>query len=139
MPRPAAGSGFIEEQDATELRSNQIVGATVLGTSEEELGEIDELVLDRDGKVTGAVLSVGGFLGVGSKKVAVPWESLEMRNGRTLVANLTREELEGAPVFRTQEDIEAERERAARQAAAPATGGVGGVGTPPPSGASPGG
>ncbi|MBV9735327.1 MAG: PRC-barrel domain-containing protein [Acidisphaera sp.] len=57
-------------------RSSRIVGANVYNDSNQSIGTVNDLIVGDDGKVTTAVISVGGFLGIGSKLVAVPYDQL---------------------------------------------------------------
>jgi len=52
------------------------VGATVYNDSNQSIGTVDDLIVGQDGKITTAVISVGGFLGIGSKLVRVPYEQV---------------------------------------------------------------
>ena len=54
-------------------RASKVIGSTVLNDANESIGTIDDLLVSPDGKATYAVLSVGGFLGMGSKLVVVPY------------------------------------------------------------------
>ena len=57
-------------------RSSQIVGAIVYNDRDERIGSVDDLIVGQDGRISEAVLSVGGFLGIGAKLVAVPYDNL---------------------------------------------------------------
>ncbi len=57
-------------------RASQILGATVYSDQHQGIGGINDLIIDPDGKVKEAVISVGGFLGIGSKLVGVPYDQL---------------------------------------------------------------
>ncbi len=59
-------------------RSTQLVGATVYSDKgqDQDIGTINDLIVGSDGKITEAVISVGGFLGIGSKLVGVPYDQL---------------------------------------------------------------
>jgi sporulation protein YlmC with PRC-barrel domain len=59
-----------------EWRSSQIVGAAVYNDRDERIGSVDDLLVGQDGKISEAVLSVGGFLGLGAKLVVVPYGQL---------------------------------------------------------------
>jgi PRC-barrel domain protein len=59
-------------------RSSRIVGADVYNDNGQGIGTIDDLIVGQDGRVGTAVVSVGGFLGIGSKPVAVPYERLRL-------------------------------------------------------------
>jgi sporulation protein YlmC with PRC-barrel domain len=58
-------------------RSSKIVGADVYNDQNNSIGTIEDLIVDKDGKITDAVISVGGFLGIGTKLVAVPFDQLK--------------------------------------------------------------
>ena len=60
-----------------QLETKDIIGTRIKNPEGKDLGEIDELLIDRDGKVTHAVLGVGGLAGVAEKKVVVPWSALK--------------------------------------------------------------
>jgi len=65
-----------------DFRSSQIVGATVYNDHANSIGTIDNLLVDNSGKISEAVISVGGFLGVDSKLVAVPFSQLKFEQSR---------------------------------------------------------
>ncbi|MGR3584658.1 MAG: PRC-barrel domain-containing protein, partial [Pseudooceanicola nanhaiensis] len=73
----------------------------------ETIGDVNDVIFDGEtGELTAAILSVGGFLGIGSKQIAVDWDQITIDNdANTLTSNLTREEAEAAPeyAFRDQE------------------------------------
>ncbi|MES1265813.1 MAG: PRC-barrel domain-containing protein, partial [Variovorax sp.] len=58
-------------------RASTIIGSSVVNDAGESIGSVDDLLVSPDGKETYAVLSVGGFLGIGSKLVVVPYSSLK--------------------------------------------------------------
>ena len=69
---------------------------------ENKIGEVNDILLDADGKIAAVIVGVGGFLGVGEKDVAVPFNALkvtEKDNDRYLVMNTTKEALESAPGY----------------------------------------
>uniref|UniRef100_UPI00300BE466 PRC-barrel domain-containing protein n=1 Tax=Pseudooceanicola nanhaiensis TaxID=375761 RepID=UPI00300BE466 len=84
-----------------------INGATVVSPGGETIGDGNDVIFDGEtGELTAAILSVGGFLGIGSKQIAVDWDQITIDNdANTLTSNLTREEAEAAPeyAFRDQE------------------------------------
>jgi sporulation protein YlmC with PRC-barrel domain len=74
----------------------------VYDTKENKIGDVNDVLLDKDGRITAVIIGVGGFLGVGEKDVAVPFNSLKMaeKDGDAyLVMNTTKETLEGAPGY----------------------------------------
>lgn len=86
-------------------RASEVIGLNVTTPDKEDtIGEIDDLVLDADnGKVRYAAVSVGGFLGIGDKLIAVPWQAfkcLKDEDGNSyLTLDTTKEALEKAPGF----------------------------------------
>lgn len=100
---PAPGS-YASEQTADEWRSSKLVGLNVYNANDEKIGDINDLLLGADGKISSAVIGVGGFLGMGEKLVAVPFGDLkfsrdENGNVRASLAS-TKEALEKAPDFK---------------------------------------
>jgi sporulation protein YlmC with PRC-barrel domain len=85
------------------FRSSTIVGMNVKNPQGEDLGEVNELVIDlQTGRVRYAALSFGGFLGVGDKLFAVPMEALTLKQGeddRYFVLNVDKEKLKTAQGF----------------------------------------
>ncbi len=83
------------------LSATSIVGSKVINTTGEQLGNIKELMIDLDdGQIAYAVLSFGGFLGLGDKLFAIPWEALVFRaEDHTVVLDVDKEVLKDAPGF----------------------------------------
>lgn len=83
------------------IRGVKLIGKSVQNRAGEDLGDIEDLVIDLpEGRVAYAVLSFGGFLGVGDKFFAVPPDALEWSaDDDTLVLNVERSVLEQAPGF----------------------------------------
>ena len=61
-------------------RSTKLVGLSVYNTNNESIGDISDLIVDRDGKIEAVVIGVGGFLGMGEHSVAVPFEQIKFVN-----------------------------------------------------------
>jgi sporulation protein YlmC with PRC-barrel domain len=83
------------------LSASTISGDPVVNRQGEDLGKIEDLVLDIDsGRVAYAVLSFGGFLGMGDKLFALPWQSLELdADNHRFILDVAKERLENAPGF----------------------------------------
>ena len=83
------------------LSSSSIAGTTVVNAQGENLGNIKELMIDTDsGRVAYAVLSFGGFLGLGDKYFAMPWEAFRINSEEEkFVLNVDKERLQNAPGF----------------------------------------
>jgi len=78
-----------------------LIGTDVHNESDEDLGEIKEFMLDmRTGNVAYAVLSFGGFMGMGNKLFAVPWTALRLdTTNKCFVLHVEKAQLESAPGF----------------------------------------
>src|SRR5215510_10893020 len=117
--QPATGPGTTREPSVTypatpgltspglmhEAYASKLIGATVKNTQGENLGKIDDLVIDpKDARIKSAVLSIGGVLGMGAKTVAVPWDKVTMGSERdTVVVAMAKDDLERAPVWQKSE------------------------------------
>lgn len=62
------------------IAAGSLIGTKVHNANHETIGKVDEVFLDRDAKVTVVAISVGGFLGLGAKEVAVKWSDLTIAN-----------------------------------------------------------
>jgi hypothetical protein len=76
-----------------DMRGEQIVGQTLYGADGEEIGEIDNVVLRAENNRPAAVVGIGGFLGIGSRDVAIPLDDLRMGPDNRLTTNLTKDTL----------------------------------------------
>lgn len=83
------------------MGADTLIGNDVVNMKSENLGDIKEIMLDmRSGKVGYAVLSYGGFLGVGEKLFAVPWNALTLdTENKRFVLNVEKDRLKDAPGF----------------------------------------
>lgn len=99
----------VEEQSSDEVRGDWIGGATITSPEDEVIGKVVDLIIDTaDGAVTAAIVSVGGFLGIGAKQIAVDWNELEINyDGQEITLAITREEAENAPeyAFRDRQNL----------------------------------
>ena len=83
------------------LSAGSLTGNRVRNPAGEDLGKIEELMIDLpSGRLAYAVISFGGFLGIGDKLFAVPWQALTWsETGREFIMHVDRSELEEAPGF----------------------------------------
>ena len=106
-PPPAASSTKDTAELGTKLPADAISISTyynedVYDTQDNKIGDVNDILLDKDGRLSTAIIGVGGFLGVGEKDVAVPFKALkvaEKAGDRYLVINATKEALEKAPGY----------------------------------------
>ncbi len=85
---------------STGYRTSKVVGSTVVNEANETVGTIDDLIVTPTEKVPFAVLSVGGFLGMGTKYVVVPFGSIQVKNKQMVLPGATKESLKALPEFK---------------------------------------
>ena len=94
---------------AADMLASRLIGLDVHNLQNEEIGEIDDLIIDEGKSIRGVVLSIGGFLGMGERHVAVQPGSLivtrEGPNNLKAVVNTRKEELQTAPVFKFEGNL----------------------------------
>jgi sporulation protein YlmC with PRC-barrel domain len=84
-----------------QVRASKVVGASVYNDQNQSIGSVDDVLMtDNDHKAATAVISVGGFLGMGSKLVSVPFDQLKIENDRIVMPGATKPSLEGMPEYR---------------------------------------
>jgi hypothetical protein len=102
---PAAVGSFVDKQQASDWRGSKVIGATVYGPDNASIGEVNDVLIGSDGKIRAAVIGVGGFLGVGQKYVAVPFEQLNITGKpdsssiQKITVTFTKDQLKDAPTF----------------------------------------
>jgi hypothetical protein len=84
---------------ATGYRTSKVVGSTVVNDANETVGTIDDLIVTPNANVPVAVLSVGGFLGIGSRYVVVPFSSLQVKGKQMVLPGATKDSLMALPAF----------------------------------------
>ncbi|MEZ0171811.1 PRC-barrel domain-containing protein [Microvirga sp. TS319] len=68
--------------EPNQVMASDVIGTRVVSTNNESIGDINDVVVDRDGRVMAVVVGVGGFLGIGEKNVAVPFDALEFASSQ---------------------------------------------------------
>lgn len=99
------GDTFLAEQKLTEyLAKDRLLGAKVVGPEGKIIGDIEDLIINSDREVVGAIMGVGGFLGFGEKKVAVSLKalSIEVTDGKMNVVMpvANKDVLAAAPAYK---------------------------------------
>lgn len=65
-----------------QMMGSDLRGTKIYGANNEDIGEIDDILIDRQGQVVAVIVGVGGFLGIGEKDVAIPFQSLDIVNAQ---------------------------------------------------------
>lgn len=108
MNEPTAANGNAVQASPTLITASRVKGAAVYNLFGDKIGSVDDLAIDRrSGEVQYALMSFGGFLGIGEKFHPVPWSVLKYDTKREgYVVTLTKEELAGAPSY-TEDELAA--------------------------------
>ncbi len=90
-------------QSPGDLPSSQLVGATVYNSADENIGEVEDLIISSNGSVSAVVIGVGGFLGLGEKMIAMPYNALTAEQGDNNSLKIkvegTKESLKSMPAY----------------------------------------
>ncbi|WP_114947133.1 PRC-barrel domain-containing protein [Microvirga calopogonii] len=78
----AAAGQFMTQMQSNQIMASDLIGTRVVSANNESIGDVNDVILDRNGQVMAAVVGVGGFLGIGEKNVAVPFNSLEFMSAQ---------------------------------------------------------
>jgi PRC-barrel domain len=90
----------------SQSRLDSVLGREVRTRVEEDVGRIVDILADRQSRVQAAVIEFGGFLGIGTRKIAVDWSAISFENDgkRTIViVDLSRDQLRLAPEYKPNE------------------------------------
>jgi len=99
----AIDKSTLSEMSTDQIRAEDLVGTTVYGANDANVGEIGDVILTQDGKVDAVIIDVGGFLGMGEKEVAVGMDKLSFMTDtdghKYLYTSFTEEQLKAAPAY----------------------------------------
>ncbi len=92
--------------DRGDVRASKLIGTAVYNDRDEKIGSVDDLVLGKDNKADDVIVSVGGFLGMGTKLVSVPYIQLKLgdtknasSSNKVVLPGATKESLKTQPEF----------------------------------------
>ena len=106
---PAAAQGATQTVEVAKVdvqklsagyRASKVIGSSVLNDANEAIGKIDDLLVSTDGKAPYAVLSIGGFLGMDSHLIVVPYDSLNLIDNKIVLPGGTKDSLKMLPEFK---------------------------------------
>jgi hypothetical protein len=89
---------------AAGYRASKVIGSSVVNDANETIGKIDDLLVTRDGKEPYVVLSVGGFLGMGTRLVVIRYDSLKFADNKIVLPGGTKDGLKMLPAFQYSKD-----------------------------------
>lgn len=112
---PSTTAATTTQQSANQWRGSQLIGLDVYNSADENIGDINDVILGKDGRIELVVVGVGGWLGMGEHSVALPWEQVRFvdtpRKGDSANAeqgekpdhamvNMSKEQLKALPAFK---------------------------------------
>ena len=100
MPQTVELAKVDVQKLAAGYRASKVIGSNVVNEENEVIGKIDDLLISLDGKEPYAVLSIGGFLGMGTHLVAVPYETLKSTDDKIVLPGGTKNSLRMLPEFK---------------------------------------
>jgi hypothetical protein len=106
-PKEAAPPPSVTIIEATDAHG--VLGRDVRSPTDEDMGRIVDVIVDRTGHVRAAVIDFGGFLGVGSRKIVVDWNALHFgqiaNKGESITLELTKDQVKAAPEYKEDAPI----------------------------------
>lgn len=104
LPRTKVARDGYADVEWTEMTADDLEGARIYGVEDEDIGEIDELIVDDSGKITHVLADIGGFLGLGEHTVKLSFEELQIigkgdANDFRIYVDSTEEKLENLPEY----------------------------------------
>ena len=102
-PSPGTPAMVLDDQEVS-----TILGKSVRSSADEDMGRIVDIIVSRDGQVHAAIIDFGGFLGIGTRKIAVDWRALNFAPAGkpgSITLDLTRNQVRLAPEYKRGEPV----------------------------------
>lgn len=96
------GSDVNEQASLTAAQGKELIGKTLVGADDQQVGEINDVVVSDDGKLKSVLINVGGFLGIGDKTVAIPADTIEVQDDKVIARDLTKEAAENMSEYKAK-------------------------------------
>jgi len=104
---PSGQGEILVEEGPTDIRAEKLIGMDITSPQGEKLATVRDVIIDQNGRITGLVVSTGGFLGFGAKPVGLSWESVSVieapNSENEITTDLSKDQLAAAPTFKTKE------------------------------------
>lgn len=112
---------------------DDVLGKAVINENDDKVGDITDVIVSDDGKVSSFIVGAGGFLGMGEHNVAIPFDRITKQDNKLLLAGYTKDQLKELPAYKS---------RKSDRTMTPAAGSMGGAAAPgsagvPPAGTAP--
>src|SRR6476646_5531517 len=102
-PSPGTPAMVLDDQEVS-----TILGKSVRSSADEDMGRIVDIIVSRDSQVHAAIIDFGGFLGIGTRKIAVDWNALDfapLGKPGAIMLELTRDQVRLAPAYKRGEPL----------------------------------
>lgn len=110
-PAPPVGNSLLNPHSGTpavvldDQQVSAILGKSVRSNAGEDMGRIVDIIVSRDGQIHAAIIDFGGFLGIGTRKIAVDWRALKFWPAGRITLELTRNQVRVAPEYKRGEPL----------------------------------
>lgn len=95
---------FVYEQSKTQWLATSLIGLNVKNNDGKIIGDVNDMLFDKTGRVKAVVIGVGGFLGIGEKNIAVDFSAIEQKTSKdnkvVLLLDMSKKEVEEVPSFK---------------------------------------
>ncbi len=108
VPKAGSGTDGIPAIVVDTSQAQGILGTQVRSSAGEDMGRIVDVIVDKQAQARGVVIDFGGFLGVGSRQIAVAWSAIRFSpqdKDEILIVDFTRDQLRAAPAYKSGEQI----------------------------------
>jgi sporulation protein YlmC with PRC-barrel domain len=85
---------------STGYRASKVIGSSIVNEAGDTVGKVDDIIVGPDGKAPFVVLSVGGFLGIGDRLIALPYEQMKTDGKKIVLPGATKDSLKALPEFK---------------------------------------
>jgi sporulation protein YlmC with PRC-barrel domain len=99
LPKDATPATVLDDKDV-----ETALGREIYSIAGDDMGRLVDILVDHKGNVRAAIIDFGGFLGVGSRKIAVDWHAIQFNQDRTILS-LTRDQVRVAPEYKDGEPV----------------------------------
>jgi sporulation protein YlmC with PRC-barrel domain len=121
-PSGAATNRATMPSDIAQMKVSDLVGKSVYSSSDERIGEVDDVVVAKSGGEAMAVIGVGGFLGIGEKDAAVPVSQLKVQGDKIVATGATKDSLKQHAEYKKDNYTKVDRDKMVSQVGTGTTG-----------------
>ncbi len=99
-PKSSTSSPMTTTASPGDMKASSLIGLNINNRENQKIGEINDVLVGSNGKVDKVIVSVGGFLGIGDKHVAIAWDDLKLDTAKQVASvNMSKDQLKAAPEY----------------------------------------